>query len=64
MSGQTGKSLVEFSEIVVGIEGGDDEYDILTDEDIDELYDDFLNDSIDEEDYEEYGEYFDEVYYD
>lgn len=41
-----------------------DEYDILTDEDIDELYDDFLNDSIDEEDYEEYGEYFDEVYYD
>ena len=43
---------------------GADEYDILLDDDIDDLYDDYLDDYIDEEYYEDYGEYFDEVYYD
>ena len=43
---------------------GADEYDILLDDDINDLYDDYLDDYIDEEYYEDYGEYFDEVYYD
>ena len=41
-----------------------DEYDVLLDNDVDDLYDDYLDDYIDEEYYEDYGEYFDEVYYD
>ena len=41
-----------------------DEYDVLLDDDVDDLYDDYLDDYIDEEYYEEYGEYFDEFYYD
>ena len=41
-----------------------DEYDVLLDDDVDDLYDDYLDDYIDEEYYEDYGEYFDEVYYD
>ena len=40
------------------------EYDILLDDDIEDLYDDYLDDYINEEYYEDYGEYFDEVYYD
>lgn len=41
-----------------------DEYDVLLDDNVDDLYDDYLDDYIDEEYYEDYGEYFDEVYYD
>ena len=47
---------------------GYDEYDILVDDDVDILYDDYLDDYIDDYDdygfYNDYGEYYDEVYYD
>ncbi len=49
-------------------DNGYDEYDILVDDDVDILYDDYLDDYIDDYDdygfYNDYGEYYDEVYYD
>ncbi|MBQ6673952.1 MAG: hypothetical protein IJM77_04975 [Spirochaetia bacterium] len=58
--------LYDLFELDLLLEDSDDpdEYDILLNDDIDDLYDDYLDDYIDEEYYEDYGEYFDEVYYD
>ena len=59
--------LEDYDEFIDAVYEGDldwDDFDRIYDDDIDDFADDYLNDYPDDDFYQDYGEYFDEVYYD